>query len=102
MIARIWRGWTTADDADAYAAYVDRTGIRGYEVTPGNRGAWILRRAQTDRAEILTLSFWDSLDAIRKFAGDDAEQAVFYPDDDRYLIDRELRVTHYEIPKFPR
>jgi heme-degrading monooxygenase HmoA len=102
MIARIWRGWTTPDHADAYVAYVDQTGIRGYEATPGNHGAWILRRAQADRAEILTLSFWDSLDAIRKFAGDDAEQAVFYPDDDRYLVDRELRVTHYEIPKFPR
>jgi heme-degrading monooxygenase HmoA len=76
MIARIWRGWTTPDDADAYVAYVDQTGIRGYEATPGNRGAWILRRAQTDRAEILTLGFWDSLDAIRKFAGDDAQQAV--------------------------
>jgi heme-degrading monooxygenase HmoA len=101
MIARIWRGWTTPDDADAYVAYVDQTGIRGYEATPGNQGAWILRRAQTDRAEILTLSFWDSFDAIRTFAGDDAEQAVFYPEDDRYLIERELRVTHYEIPRFP-
>lgn len=101
MIARIWRGWTLPGDADAYAAYVDKTGIQAYQATPGNQGAWILQRVQADRAEILTLSFWDSLDAIRNFAGEDVEQAVFYPDDDRYLIDRELRVAHYEVPTFP-
>jgi heme-degrading monooxygenase HmoA len=97
MIARIWRGWTSADDADAYVAYVEETGIKEYRAIPGNQGAWILRRVQGDRAEILTLSFWDSLDAIREFAGEDVEQAVFYPDDDRYLVERELRVAHYEI-----
>ena len=97
MIARMWRGWTSADDADAYVAYVEQTGIKEYRATPGNRGAWILRRVQDDRAEFLTLSFWDSLDAIREFAGEDVEQAVFYPDDDRYLVDRELRVAHYHI-----
>jgi heme-degrading monooxygenase HmoA len=102
MIARLWRGWTSRADADAYVAYVDETGIQGYEATPGNRGAWILRRVQADRAEILTLSFWDSLEAIRKFAGDDVERAVFYPNDDRYLIERELRVAHYEIPTTSR
>jgi heme-degrading monooxygenase HmoA len=102
MIARLWRGWTAPDHADAYVAYVDETGMQGYEAIPGNRGAWILRRLLADRAEILTLSFWDSLDAIRKFAGDDVEQAVFYPNDDRYLIDRDLRVAHYEMPTTSR
>lgn len=98
MVARIWRGWTLRDDAAAYAAYVHQTGIAGYRATPGNQGAWVLQRVVGDRVEILTLSFWDSLDAIREFAGDDVERAVFYPEDDRYLIDRELRVTHYELP----
>jgi heme-degrading monooxygenase HmoA len=97
MIARMWRGWTSVDDADAYASYVEETGIKGYRATPGNHGAWLLRRLQPDRSEILTLSFWDSLEAIRGFAGDDVEKAIFYPDDDRYLLDRELRVVHYDI-----
>ena len=101
MIARIWRGWTSADDADAYVAYVEQTGIKGYQAISGNQGAWILRRSQGDRAEVLTLSFWDSLDAIREFAGEDVEQAVFYPDDDRYLVERELRVAHYDIQTLP-
>jgi heme-degrading monooxygenase HmoA len=47
--------------------------------------------------EIITLSFWDSLDAIKGFAGDDIERAVFYPEDDRYLVERDLRVTHFRV-----
>jgi len=93
----MWRGWTSVDTADAYNEYVEETGIKAYRATPGNRGAWILRRRDGDRVEIVTLSFWDSLEAIAGFAGDDLEQAIFYPEDDRFLVDRELRVHHYEI-----
>jgi heme-degrading monooxygenase HmoA len=49
------------------------------------------------RVEFLTLSFWDSEDAIRGFAGEDIGKAVFYPEDDSYLVDREERVQHYEV-----
>jgi heme-degrading monooxygenase HmoA len=97
MIARIWHGSTSIDDGDAYAAYIQRTGLNAYRKTPGNRGAWILRRREGNRTEFLTLSFWESADAIRAFAGEDIEQAVFYPEDDCYLVDRELRVQHYDI-----
>ena len=98
MIARIWRGAVRAQDADEYAAYVQETGIKHYKQTPGNRGAWQMRRVDGERAEIITLSFWDSLEAIEGFAGADAEKAVFYPEDDRFLIERDLQVTHYEVP----
>ena len=97
MIARIWRGAVRAQDADAYAAYVQRTGIEGYQRTPGNRGAWMLRRVEGERAEFVTLSFWESRAAIEGFAGPDIGQAVFYPDDDQFLIDRDLTVSHYEV-----
>jgi heme-degrading monooxygenase HmoA len=97
MIARIWRGAVRAQDADAYAAYVQRTGIEGYQRTPGNHGAWMLRRVEGERAEFVTLSFWESRAAIEGFAGPDIEQAVFYPDDDQFLIDRDLTVSHYEV-----
>jgi heme-degrading monooxygenase HmoA len=97
MIARIWRGWTSAEDADSYVEYVERTGIHEYRTTPGNRGAFILRRPDGDRVEFLTLSFWDSLESITAFAGDPIDQAVFYPEDDRYLVDRETTVTHFEL-----
>jgi heme-degrading monooxygenase HmoA len=97
MLARIWRGWTNAADADAYIDYLRETGISEYRKTAGNHGAWILRRDEGDRREFITLSFWESLDAIRGFAGEDIDQAVFYPEDDRFLVDRELRVVHYEL-----
>jgi hypothetical protein len=48
--------------------------------------------------EIVTLSFWDSVRAIEAFAGDDIDRAVYYPEDDRYLLERDPRVTHYEVP----
>jgi heme-degrading monooxygenase HmoA len=98
MIARIWRGAVRAQDADEYAAYVEETGITGYRQTPGNRGAWLLRRTDGEWTEIVTLSFWDSRQAIEGFAGEDIGKAVFYPEDDRFLIERDLRVTHYEVP----
>jgi heme-degrading monooxygenase HmoA len=96
MIVRIWRGWTRPHDAEAYAEYIERTGLAAYRATPGNEGAWILRRPDGDRVEFVTLSFWASLDAVRAFAGDPVDRAVFYPEDDRYLVARETSVTHFE------
>ena len=97
MIARIWRGATAAGDAREYVRYLRETGLKDYETTEGNRGAWILWREIDGRAEFLTLSLWDSRTSIRAFAGEEIDRAVFYPEDDRYLVERDLSVTHYEV-----
>ena len=97
MIARLWRGATRAADADAYLAYLERTGLAEYRDTPGNRGVLALRRVEGDRAEWLLVSLWESRDAIAGFAGGTPDRAVFYPDDDRYLVARDEHVTHYEV-----
>jgi heme-degrading monooxygenase HmoA len=98
VIARLWRGWVGTDRADEYIEYISRTGIAEYRRTPGNLGAQMWTRDIGDgRTEVLTLSWWESVEDIRGFAGDDIEQAVFYPEDDRYLIDRETTVTHYRV-----
>jgi heme-degrading monooxygenase HmoA len=97
MIARTWRGAVKTADAEAYAAYIDETGMKAYAATPGNRGAYMLTRQVAELTEFVTLSFWDSLDAIRGFAGDDYEIAVFYPEDDRYLVERDLTCTHRQV-----
>jgi heme-degrading monooxygenase HmoA len=97
MIARTWRGATKAEDAEAYLEYLHQTGLIEYRKTPGNRGVLGLRRIVNDRAEFLLVSLWESEEAIRQFAGQDIEQAVFYPEDERFLIDRDLRVSHYEV-----
>jgi heme-degrading monooxygenase HmoA len=97
MIARIWRGWVHPEHAAAYIDYVERTGLADYRRTPGNRGAWLLQRRDGERIEVVTLSFWDSYDAIQRFAGADITRARFYPEDDRYLVAREWTVTHHEV-----
>jgi heme-degrading monooxygenase HmoA len=99
MIARIWRGAVRADDGDAYEQYIWETGMQEYGATPGNRGAWMLRRTLGENEEFVTLSLWDSLDAVRAFAGEAYETAVFYPEDDRFLVERDLETTHYEVAR---
>jgi hypothetical protein len=97
MIARTWRGATREQDAEAYLGYLKETGFREYRATPGNLGVFALRRVRDGRADFLLLTLWESVDAIRGFAGEDIERAVFYPEDERFLIDREDRVRHYEV-----
>jgi heme-degrading monooxygenase HmoA len=97
MIARTWRGATKAQDAEAYLEYLHRTGLAEYRKTAGNRGVLGLRRILKDRAEFLLVSLWDSKEAIRQFAGDDIEKAVFYPEDERFLVERDEHVAHYEV-----
>jgi heme-degrading monooxygenase HmoA len=98
MIARTWRGAVRTADADAYAAYIGRTGIAEYAACSGNRGAWLLRRDLGDGlTEIVTMSLWESRESIVEFAGEDIEKAVFYPEDDRYLVERDVTVKHFEI-----
>jgi heme-degrading monooxygenase HmoA len=97
MIARIWRGTVREADKDTYYEYLKKTGLREYAATPGNRGVYTLRRVANGQCEFLLLTLWESWDAIRTFAGPDYEQAVYYPEDDKFLIDRGPRVLHYEL-----
>jgi heme-degrading monooxygenase HmoA len=97
MIARTWRGAVRREDGDEYAAYMEETGVAGYAAVPGNRGVWMLRRDVGDKTEFLMFTLWDSLDAVKRFAGEDYETAVFYPEDDRFLVERETTSNHYEV-----
>lgn len=98
MIARMWRGRVRTEQADAYVAYITGTGLREYAATPGNLGCQMWTRDLGDGlTEVVTVSWWESRSAIIGFAGPDIDAAVFYPEDDEYLIDRETRVWHYEV-----
>jgi len=102
MIARLWRGSTAADRGDEYYRYLRDTGLNEYRSTSGNRGVYVLRRVRERRAEFLLVSLWESWDAIRRFAGDDPEKAVYYPKDHEFLISMEPTVEHYEVLEGPR
>jgi heme-degrading monooxygenase HmoA len=97
MIARTWHGVTPASKADAYMEFLHRTGVPDYKATPGNRGVYVLRRIEGDVAHFLLVSLWDSMEAIKGFAGEDVEKAVYYPEDPEFLLEMELNVTHYEV-----
>jgi heme-degrading monooxygenase HmoA len=99
MIARIWKGAVRREDADTYGRYIEDTGIAGYAETPGNLGAWMLRRDVGELTEFLTFTLWESLDAVKAFAGEDYETAVYYPEDERFLVERDLKCAHYEVTR---
>lgn len=97
MIARTWRGAVRADDGDSYVEYLKRTGFAAYASTPGNLGVVGLRRTDGERAEFLLVTLWDSRDAIQHFAGEHPDRAVFYPEDERYLVRRDDHVDHFDV-----
>ncbi len=97
LVARLWHGVVPTERADAYTAYLRRTGGKDCRATPGNRGVQILRRREGGTTHFLFISFWESLDAIRAFAGEDIERARYYPEDRAYLLELEPTVTHHEV-----
>ena len=97
MIARMWHGQPRRTTPTNISIIYINPGFSDYRRTPGNRGAWVFRRIEGDVAHFITLTFWESRDAIRGFAGDDIEVARYYPEDKKYLLEFEPSVTHYEM-----
>jgi heme-degrading monooxygenase HmoA len=97
MIARVWHGVTGAEKADQYLDYLKATGVKEISATEGNQGVQILRQTNQGHTEFLFISFWESWDAIRRFAGDDVNTAVYYPEDKEFLLALEPQVAHYEV-----
>jgi len=99
MIARIWHGWTAPGDADAYQRLLETEVLPGIAAlgVPGFLGVDVLRRDDGDEIEFVTFMRFESLDDIRRLAGEDAEKA-YVPDAARALLSRfEDRTQHYEI-----
>lgn len=97
MIARTWKGRVPAVKADAYHQYLLRTGIPDYRATPGNQGVLVQRRIEGDVAHFVLTTLWESIESIKRFAGDDYERARYYPEDDEFLLEREPSVVHAEV-----
>jgi heme-degrading monooxygenase HmoA len=97
VIARVWRGWTTRENADPYQELLGTTVLPGIDRVRGFHGAELLRRDVGDEVEFMTVTRFDSLDAVREFAGDDCEQAVISDEAHRLLARFDERVALYEI-----
>jgi heme-degrading monooxygenase HmoA len=96
VIARIWHGWTTHANADAYETLLRSEVLPGISEISGARGAYLLRTPVGNEVEFVTITLWDSLDAVREFAGDDYEVAVVPPPARRLLSRFDERSRHFE------
>lgn len=101
MIARLWHGWTTRENADAYEALLRSEVLPGIHRIPGYHGAYLLRRDADTEAEFVTLTLFESWDAVRAFAGDDLEAAVVPPAARKLLARFDARSVHYDILQTP-
>jgi heme-degrading monooxygenase HmoA len=101
MIARTWRGWTKAADADAYEHLLTGQVLPELRRIPGYRGGYVLRRPNGEETEFSVVNLFDSLDAVRAFAGDAYETPVFEPEARRLLARIEPRALHYEVRAAP-
>jgi heme-degrading monooxygenase HmoA len=96
-IARVWFGKVFSSQAEEYFEYVRKTGVKDLSATPGNQGVLLLQREHNGITEISVISFWESRLAIEGFAGKDIEQAVYYPEDSRFLLEMEPKLHHFDV-----
>jgi heme-degrading monooxygenase HmoA len=97
MIARMWHGRVPTSKASAYREFLNQCAIPDYRATPGNISVHILERQEGDVSHFMTLTFWESLSVIQKFAGDDVARAKYYSEDKGFLLEFEPTVVHYEV-----
>lgn len=96
MTSRLWHGWTTPANADAYETLLRNEVLPGIHRVHGFKGAQVLRRDVKDEVEFVTITLFDSLDAVREFAGETYEVAVILPEAHRLLSHFDPRSAHYE------
>jgi heme-degrading monooxygenase HmoA len=97
MIARIWRGQAKAANAHLYEEHATRRVFPALTTLPGHRGAYLLTRHADADVEFLAVTLWDSIDAVKAFAGDDPEVAVVEPEARAILSDFDAFARHYEM-----
>ncbi len=100
IITRIWHGTTRAVHADEYLEFLIKTGVADYKKTEGNLSVKILRRVEADICHFWTVTTWDSVENIKKFAGRDYEKAKYYAEDKQFLLEFEPQVVHCETFEF--
>jgi heme-degrading monooxygenase HmoA len=98
VIARMWKGWAPVEQADAYDRHYRSEVRERLEEVPGFVEARLLRRTVDGEVELVSLTLWEDLDAVRAFAGSDYETAVVAPAARQVLTRYDPTVTHYDVP----
>ncbi|HLV88964.1 MAG TPA: antibiotic biosynthesis monooxygenase [Candidatus Sulfotelmatobacter sp.] len=96
MISRIWHGWAKRENADAYEQLLRSEVLPGIHRVSGFKGAQLLRRNGDDEVEFVTITLFESLAAVKEFAGEDYEVAVVPPAARKLLSHFDARSAHYE------
>lgn len=97
MIARLWSGWTSLEDAEDYERLLRDAVLPGLATIDGYEGGFVLRRDLEDEVEFAVLNLFATLDAVQAFAGDEYEVPVFEPEARRLLARVEPTARHYEV-----
>ncbi len=97
MITRLWHGRTRLSDADKYAELMKVQAAPAYGSVDGLKKLYFLRREDDDVAHFLLITMWDSMESVKEFAGDQPEQAKYYPEDDAFLLEKEATSALYEV-----
>lgn len=93
----MWHGRVRRADAEKYHEVVAATGLEEYGASAGIKGIYYLQRHEGEVTHVVTLTFWDSWESIQAFAGDDVNRAKYYPEDEKYLLEKEPTVVHYDV-----
>jgi heme-degrading monooxygenase HmoA len=96
VVAREWKGRVRSPGAEEYYAYL-REGVKKLRATRGNLGVQIMRRREGEAVEFTVISYWESREAIKAYAGEDIEKPRHLPKDREYLIELPKRVLHYDV-----
>ena len=97
MIVRMWHGMVKASKADEYAEFMKERAVPDYSSVDGLKKLLFLRNADNDVAHFLLVTFWDSMEAVKKFAGERPEKAKYYPEDDDFLLEKEETSALYDV-----
>ena len=96
MITRIWHGKTSLENAERYLQFLLQDGTKEYWQTEGIQSVKIWRQKDDNCCHFWTVTEWTTIDAIKRFAGEDYEKAKYYPQDTGILLEFEEKVNHYE------
>ena len=97
MIVRTWHGRTLLSDGDKYEAFMKKRAAPDYRSVVGLEKLFFTRRNEGDVSHFLLITVWDSIDSVKKFAGENPEIAKYYPEDDEYLLEKEKYSRNYQV-----
>jgi len=97
MIVRMWHGRVNSSKSDVYAEFMKQRAAPDYGSVQGLKKLYFLRKNDEDVTHFLLVTVWDSLDSVKKFAGENPETAKYYPEDDEFLLEKEPQSALYEL-----